>query len=195
MRRLLVLLAAAAAVAAALRAARRRSESSPATEASMPEPQPPTPPSPTPTPAPPDREPEPEHQQEPERTTASAVSPAAETVKAVDVPAEAAPERPDSEVEREAEAQVAEVPFAEAVDVNVEVRDHIASIEGTAPDRETAMLIRDEVAHVDGVKGLEDRLVVEPGEASSPEPQERGAQPGEASSPEPRDRSADEDDA
>jgi hypothetical protein len=185
MRRLIVLLAAsAAAVAAARASARRRAERALPKESAM-TPNPPTPPAPreeppapapaakadeppaapTPTPDEPPAAPTPT----PDEPPRSAVSPAAETVKAVDATEEAAPARPDEDVARDAEAQVAEVPHAEGAQIEVEVRDRIASIEGTAPDRETAMQIRDEVAHVEGVQGLENHLVVQQ-EESSPEP-------------------------
>jgi len=64
---------------------------------------------------------------------------------------------PDHEVEREVEAQLAASPLP-AEEVSVEVRDHIAQLEGTVPDPEIADLIGDEAAHVDGVQGLDNRL-------------------------------------
>jgi len=157
MRRLLILLIAAGAAAAAARFARARSQPAPAAA-------PPPPPPPPATPAPgrepepvsePKREPEPEP--EPAPLEVSAVSPATETVKEADVP-ELAETPPDEEVEREVEAQIESSPVAEAADVNVEVQDGIAQLEGSVPDEQTAMLIGDEAAHVDGVQGLDNRL-------------------------------------
>jgi osmotically-inducible protein OsmY len=147
------LLLGAAAVAAAARFAIARSRRA----ASAPVPAPASPASPA---AP--RAPEP---------APSAVSPAAETVKAVapDLAAETADTPDDSVVEREVEAQLAESPVAAEADVTVEVRDRIASLEGTVPDPQTAMAIGDEAAHVDGVQGLDNRLRAEREAAADPD--------------------------
>jgi hypothetical protein len=149
------LLLGAAAVAAAARFAIARSRR-PAS-APMPAPAPPAPPAPrAPEPAP------------------SAVSPAAETVKAVapDLAAETVDAPDDSVVEREVEAQLAESPVTAEAEVTVEVRDRIASLEGTVPDPETAMAIGDEAAHVDGVQGLDNRLRAEREAAADPDAEE-----------------------
>jgi hypothetical protein len=168
--RLIALLLGAAAVAAAVRhfaAGRSRSGASELHPA--PPPTPPAPPAPPPPvvqaepapPAPPARDeaPSPPADDEP---PPSAISPATETVRAtgpvdptdVDVP-------DDAEVEREVEAQLAASPVAAEAEVSVEVHDRIASLEGSVPDPETAVLIGDEAAHVDGVQGLDNRLRAE----------------------------------
>jgi osmotically-inducible protein OsmY len=64
----------------------------------------------------------------------------------------------DSQLEREVEAQLAASPVAAEAEVTVEVRDRIASLKGTVPDPQTAMVIGDEAAHVEGVQGLDNRL-------------------------------------
>ena len=159
--RLLVLLLGAAAAAAAARVALNRSRTG--SGALTPPPTPPaprTPPAPPARPAPPAPPAPPVADQEP---PPSAVSPAATTVKATagELLTEPAPGPDDREVEREVEAQLAASPVAAQADVTVEVHDRIASLEGSAPDPETAMAIGDEAAHVDGVQGLDNRLRAE----------------------------------
>jgi hypothetical protein len=105
--------------------------------------------------------------------TRSAVSPATETVRAsssgqvdpVRAANDATPD--DSEVEREVEAQLAASPVAADAEITVEVRDRIASLEGSVPDPQTAQAIADEAAHVDGVQGLDNRLRAEHDEAAA----------------------------
>jgi hypothetical protein len=164
--RVIPLLLGAAAVAAAARFAANRSRSG----AGELRPAPPTPtPTPQPAPAPVATQPGPpepgpiapvgiDESPPAAEPPPSAISPATETVKATGPVAPTDVSTPDdSEVEREVEAQLAASPVA-ADDVTVEVRDRIASLEGSVPDEQTAMAIADDVAHVDGVQGLDNRL-------------------------------------
>jgi hypothetical protein len=159
--RLIPLVLGAAAVAAAARVAIARSR------AGAIEPAPSAPTAPTPPSAPSAPSVPPARQEPPP----SAVSPAAETVKAVggDLLTEPTPAPDDTTVEREVEAQLATSPVAAEAEVTVEVRDRIASLEGTVPDPETAMAIADETAHVDGVQGLDNRLRAEREAAADPD--------------------------
>jgi BON domain len=102
---------------------------------------------------------EPVERAEPEFEAASAVSPAASTVRETqdDLFAGLREPAPDQAVEREVEAQLAASPLP-AEEVSIEVRDHVVQLEGTVPDPEVATLIGDEAAHVDGVQGLDNRL-------------------------------------
>jgi hypothetical protein len=150
--RWLSLILAAAAAAAAARIVRKRRAASHA-------PTPPAPPAPPAAAPEPDVAPQQDVTPEPEATTRSAVSPAATTVSQTqdDLLAGLREEVPDHQVEREVEAQLDASPLP-AEEVSVEVRDHVAQLEGTVPDPQTAMLLGDEAAHVDGVKGLDNRL-------------------------------------
>jgi hypothetical protein len=163
--RLLVLLLGAAAAAAAARVVlnRSRAGSGALTPPPTPTPVPPVPSRdavPEPTPA---RDDAPGAPGAPGEPPPSAVSPATETVRAnagqIDPADVTLPD--DREVEREVEAQLAASPVAAEADITVEVRDRVASLEGSAPDPETALAIGDEAAHVDGVQGLDNRLRAE----------------------------------
>jgi hypothetical protein len=146
MRRLLLFVSAVA-IAAAARAAIARSRKPSGDLA-------PPPAAPAAAPAPPPAEPAPAPE-----PPVSVASPAAETVKAAgELSTEPAAKPDDSQLEREVEAQLAASPVAAEAEVTVEVRDRIASLEGTVPDPQTAMVIGDEAAHVEGVQGLDNRL-------------------------------------
>jgi hypothetical protein len=164
------------AAAARTAIARRRSSE-------LPPPAPPAPPRPVPEPA--AAAPEPSSPPAAEAEAPSTVSPAAETVRAVagDLLSEPAELPDDRTVEREVEAQLAASPVAAEAEVSVEVRDRIASLEGSVPDPETATLIGDEAAHVDGVQGLDNRL--RPGREAIADPDATAR--GDAAADQPRD--------
>jgi hypothetical protein len=177
MRRLLILLAATALAAAVRTAIARRRTPEPVV---APRPEPP-PAAPREEPPPPPASEEPPAPAAPEEPV-SRLSPAAETVKAVadDLLSEPAELPDDRTVEREVEAQLAASPLAAQAEVSVEVREHVASLEGSVPDPETATLIGDEAAHVDGVQGLDNRLRPEREAAADPDDATRGEAAGES---------------
>jgi osmotically-inducible protein OsmY len=110
--------------------------------------------------------------------TSRSRGPAPEPVRPAPVPTPAAPTAPppapsgrdDNAVEREVEARLDKSPVAAEADVSVEVHDRVASLEGTAPDAETAVAIADEAAHVEGVQGIDNRLRPTGESAGDPQP-------------------------